>query len=92
MVDNFIQHPNDIQLYLKIALEEYENDHDTKAFLQSLRIVAEATGGISKLAKKANLNRENLYRALSPKGNPRFSTIDAILQALGFRLVLKPLR
>ncbi len=57
----------------------------------SLRTVAEATGGMTKLAKKTKLNRENLYRALSVKGNPRFSTIDAILHALGFGLALKPL-
>lgn len=92
IIEDFQKHPKDIEKFLKIALEEYEKDHDTKAFLLSLRTVAEATGGIAKLAKKTNLNRENLYRALSVKGNPRFSTIDAILNALGFGLALKPLR
>jgi probable addiction module antidote protein len=90
-IESFQQHPEEIEIYLKIALEEYEKDHDAKAFLLSLRTVAEATGGMAKLAKKTKLNRENLYRALSAKGNPRFSTIDAILHALGFGLALKPL-
>ena len=91
-VESFQKHPKEIEIYLKIALEEYEKDHNTKAFLLSLRIVADATGGIAKLAKKTNLNRENLYRALSARGNPRFSTIDAILHALGFGLALRPLQ
>lgn len=90
-VESFQQHPEEVEIYLKIALEEYEKNHDTKAFLLSLRTVAEATGGMAKLAKKTKLNRENLYRALSIRGNPRFSTIDAILHALGFGLALKPL-
>lgn len=32
---------------------------------------AEAQGGMSQLAQQSELNRENLYRTLSLKGNPR---------------------
>ena len=58
----------------------------------ALRNIAEARGGISKLAKKTHLNRQNLYRALSGKGNPTFQTLDAIMHALGFRLTVEPLQ
>jgi DNA-binding phage protein len=56
--------------YLAVALEEYEEDRDTRAFLLALRDVAEARGGLSKLAERTNLNRPNLYRALSTKETP----------------------
>jgi probable addiction module antidote protein len=79
------------QAYLEVALEEYEQDRDTEAFLMALRHVAEAQGGIGKLSERTKLNREHLYRALSGKGNPKLETLDAILHGLGFRLTIQPL-
>ena len=42
--------------------------------------------GVQEIADKAGLRRENLYRALGPKGNPTVKTLTAILRALGLRL------
>ena len=75
--------------YLKVALEEYEEDHDTEVFMLALRNVAQAYGGISKLSEKTKLNREHLYRILSKRGNPRLITLDAILRGLGFKLSIE---
>jgi len=75
-----------IMVYLKAALEEYEGDGDHDAFMLALRNVAEAQGGIGKLAKQTQLDRVHLYRVLSSKGNPRLLTLDNILRAMGFRL------
>jgi len=77
--------------YLKVALEEYEEDGDTTAFLLALRNIAEAEGGMTVLAEKTRLNRQNLYRIMSGNGNPTFQTLYAILHALGFRLSIEPL-
>jgi len=55
-------------------------------FLQGLRKVAEAHGGVAALAEKANLNRESLYRMLSEKSNPQLSSLAAILAGMGLRL------
>lgn len=90
--ENLIEYLKDIhkaEMYLKVALEEYEGDKDPEPFLLALKNVAEAQGGISKLAIKAHLNRQNLYRALSSKGNPTLDTLDAILHGLGFRLSIE---
>lgn len=76
--------------YLKVALEEYEEDGDTAIFLIALRNIAEARGGMTELAKKTNLNRQNLYRIFEG-GNPTFQTLDSILHGLGFRLSVEPL-
>jgi len=77
------------QLYLDIALEEFEQDGDMAAFLLVLRDVVCAQGGMTKLSREAELNRANLYAALSETGNPRFETIMAILKTLGMRLSVK---
>jgi len=78
--------------YLKVALEEYEKDKNTAAFLLALKTVVDAQGGVSMLAKKTELNRQHLYRILSREGNPRFNTLDSILHGLGFKLSIESIR
>jgi DNA-binding phage protein len=43
------------------------------------------------LASKVNLNPTQLYRTLSPQGNPGLSSLMAILRALGLHLAVRPL-
>ena len=71
--------------YLDTALEE----GDRELFLLALRNVAEVQGGLSKLAEVTKLNRENLYRMLSDKGNPEFYSLYTLLHALGLRLAVE---
>lgn len=64
-------------------------DDEQRVFLQALKDVLHAQGGdMSKLAQVTNLNRENLYRMLSDKGNPRLSSLRAVLSALGLGIRL----
>lgn len=67
--------------YLTACYEE-----GPEVFLLGIRIVAEAHGGLRKLAKKTELSRENLYDMLSKSGNPRFSSLTAVLDELGIEL------
>lgn len=56
-------------------------------FLLALRDVARTReGGLAGLAEAAQLNREHLYRMLSENGNPELRSLEALLDALGFRL------
>jgi probable addiction module antidote protein len=73
------------------ALEEHEKDKDVSSFLTALRDVAEAKGGITRLAEKTRLNRQNLYKTLSAKGDPKLNTIETVLHGLGYRLSVVPL-
>lgn len=75
--------------YLKVALEDTE---EPAVLLIALRRIAEARGGIAKVAKAAGIERESLYRALSPRGNPRFSTLVAVAKAVGLRLTVETAR
>jgi hypothetical protein len=45
---------------------------------------------MSAVAKETELNREHLYRALSKEGNPRLSTFDAVLDAVGMKYEIYP--
>jgi probable addiction module antidote protein len=83
--------PREAHLYLQLALEDFEKDNDTGALLSALRTVAEAQGGVPALARRINMEKMTLYKALSEEGNPRLSTIGAILQGLGYRLTLEPI-
>jgi probable addiction module antidote protein len=86
-----LKNPQEAKAYLEVALEAYEEDGDAEAFLMALRDVTEAQGGISKLAQRTHLNRQNLYRALSNRGNPKLDTIGVILHGLGFKLAIQSL-
>lgn len=69
--------------YLTAAAE----DPEPAVYLHALRMVAEARG-MAEVAKAAGIPRESLYRALSPNGNPRWSTLSAILHATGMKLTV----
>lgn len=75
--------------YLKAAMEDAD---EPKALLVVLRQLAEAKGGVAKIAKAAGVERESLYRALSSRGNPRLSTLTAVLKAVGLKLSVEAAR
>jgi len=72
-------------------LHEAATGNDVSVFLQALREVAEAQGGVGRIAKKAGLNRQQLYTTLSAEGNPELRSLTAILSAAGFSLGIAPL-
>lgn len=85
LIQRLRKDPKEAAGYLNTALEE----GDREIFLNALRNVAEAYGGMEKIAKKAKLNRVSLYRMLSKKGNPELYSLDALLNALGLRLAIE---
>ncbi|MBD2532605.1 putative addiction module antidote protein [Nostoc flagelliforme FACHB-838] len=87
-----LRNPEMASAYLDVAIEEYEQDGDIAFFLEALRNVVEAREGMTRLAEKTGLNRQNLYRVLSPEGNPELRTISLILHHLGYRLSVQPIQ
>lgn len=74
-------------------LEEILVDGDMELFKEALKDVAAASaGGMTALAEKSQLNREQLYRSLSRKGNPRLDTLNKVLRAAGLRLSVAPVK
>jgi probable addiction module antidote protein len=76
-----LQTEEDMAAYLEAALEE----NDASLIAAALGDIARAKG-MSQIAKQTGLGRESLYKALSPEGNPEFSTILKVIHALGLHL------
>ena len=71
----------DVANYLEAVFE----DGDPALIVHALGVVARAKG-MSKIAKKAGLGRESLYKALSSGGNPKIDTVVKVVRALGLKL------
>lgn len=76
-----LRDPVEAAEYLNAALE----DGSQEIFLMALKDVANAKG-ISEIARKTNLNRENLYRILSTQGNPKLKSLNSVLHSVGLKL------
>ena len=61
-------------------------DEGPEVFLVGLRDVVEAQGGVARAAELSKLNRESLYRLFSREGNPRLSSLNSVLSALGLKV------
>lgn len=72
--------------YLREVLERSDRPEE---LLLGLRRIAEAQG-MSRVADAAGLSRESLYRSLSAAGNPRLSTLVAVLRVAGLKLSVRP--
>ena len=82
---NSLKKARDAEGYLNAALD----DGDPRVFLMALRDVAEARGGMGKIARACKLNRESLYRMLSKKGNPSLQSLGKLLSSMGLRLAIE---
>ena len=76
-----LQSKKDIASYLDAVLE----DGDPELLKAALGDIARAKG-MTEIAEATGLGRTNLYKALSPEGNPEFATVAKVLKSLGLRL------
>lgn len=78
-----LKNPEEAAEYLNAALEE----GDSSLFTLALRDVVNALGGgVGVVSQKSHLNRENLYRMLSKKGNPRLTSLNSVMTSLGLEM------
>ena len=83
---DYLQSPEEAAEYLNAAIENGQ----PAVMLKALRNVADSAGGMSHLSRETGLTRESLYKALSGNGNPRLSSLDAILRVMGLQLNIQP--
>ena len=82
-----LKNPKLAMAYLNEALR----DEDQNVFLIALKDVLEAQGeDVSDIAKKAHISRQSFYRMLSKKGNPRWSNITSLIDAVGLQVQILP--
>lgn len=79
----YLDSPEMIREYLKISFEE----GDSEQLLMAIGNVAKAQG-MSEIARKSKLSRQNLYKALSEGSSPKFDTVKKVVEALGCKLAI----
>ena len=77
--------------YIQTAMEEYQADGDTAAFLLAVRTVAEAQGGLQEIARRIHINVQEIDATLSLQEKPQLDKLSTILNGLGYRLSIEPL-
>jgi probable addiction module antidote protein len=87
MAETFRNDPAYAVEFLNSILE----DGDHVELLIALRQMTRAFGGTATIARKAKLNRTQLYRMLSKQGNPEIRSVSAILKSMGMQLAVQPL-
>lgn len=84
---DYLQTFDDVAAFLEVALEDSVDD--PSAVPQALGIIARSQN-MSELARRVGMSRDGLYKALSADGNPTWSTILKVTNALDLRLELHP--
>lgn len=79
----YLDSPEMIQEYLQAAFAE----GDSELLLAAIGNVAKARG-MSEIARKTKLSRQNLYKALAPNSSPKFETVKKVIEALGCKLAI----
>ncbi len=72
--------------YLNTVLEE--GDHSE--IITAIGNIAKAIG-MTKIAEETGLSRPSLYKALSDRAKPQFSTIMKVLKAVGGQIKVNPI-
>ncbi len=85
-LDRDLRDPEYAAIYLSDALHE----GSLEEFYLAFRNVIKATQGMSQIATETDLVRDTLYQALSESDNPRFSTVQKIVSALGLQISIEP--
>lgn len=88
MAEMFRQDP----AYAVQLLNSILEDGEQSELLITLRQMAKAFGGVQTVAETAHLSTTQLYRTLSPDGNPVLSSLSAILKAMGLRLAVQSIQ
>ena len=80
------KHPEEIDSFVSVVFEEYAQDGDIAALISSLRVVSRVKG-VSLVAEDADVSQRGAQESLSGDADPKFGNLNAIMHAMGYRLV-----
>ena len=86
-----LKNPDVASEFLKRALQKFAEEGVAVTFLNALRKITKAQGGMTALSRRTNINRQNLYRTFANTGNPKFKSLGTILRGLGYQLTIEPI-
>ncbi len=78
-------HSEEIDDYITVLFDDAESD-DTAPLLSSLRVVSRVKG-VTNIASASGLSPKGVQKADSENDNPQFSSVNAIVHAIGYRLI-----
>jgi probable addiction module antidote protein len=84
-IQDYLKTEEDRQAYLDAAIEE----GDPRMIMTAMHDVAKARG-ITKTARKMNVSREGLSKALNGKTMPKIDMFFGMLQAMDLKVQLVP--
>ena len=76
-----LQDADSVASFVADALET-----EDAAYIATALGIAARAEGMTELAKKTGLSREQLYRSFSEKGNPTLKSVLAVTKALGIKI------
>ena len=82
-VADYLKSDEDIAAFLEACFDEAGGD---AAFIAAALGEVARAYGMARLAKETGLSREGLYKTLSKDGNPSFSAVLKVINALGLKL------
>ena len=85
------KHPEEIDSFVSVLFEEYAQDGDIAATLSALRVVSRVKG-ISLTTDIAGMSQKGIQQAPSEDNDPKFGDVNAIMHAMGYRLVPQKLQ
>lgn len=78
--------------YLQAILDDYYIFGGAVVVRDALETVVKAQGGVSKLAKQANMDPEMFSKLLSNEDTSLIDALGIVLKALGYQLSIAPLQ
>lgn len=73
--------------YAEAYLNEAVKEADKRIFLHALKLIYKAQGGnISSLSKETDIERPNISRMLSARGNPQWEKLATVLDAMNLEI------
>ncbi|MCX7338825.1 MAG: putative addiction module antidote protein [Alphaproteobacteria bacterium] len=83
---NSLKDPTEASLYLSAA---FEDDDPRVAAIALDHVLRARNHTVTRIAEKAHLNREHLYRILAGKVEPEFRTLKVLCAIAGFSLTVQ---
>ena len=83
-----LKNPIEAAAYLTVHIED-NSKYAEETFLLALKDVAQAYG-IKKVAERAKVGRESLYKTLSGSVNPKLNTLMSILDSMDLKMTIEP--
>ena len=78
--------------FLQAVMEDYQVFRNPTALVSAVQAVIESQGGIEEVAKRAAMSPETLSKILSSEKALHLDTLATVLNALGCRLAIVPLK